>query len=211
MADYINNVPAADQYTAVCTIGPDFAAKTAVITVANNPVLMQFAVGKYGDWRWTDEREFFSIPQSFRVGNIIGVKFRNANPGQVARILAVLSGQDDPDFQSGIPFSGVLSASGGITPAPGVINGITGSVSAAGGIVAGTGFTVVHVGTGIYTITPNTPFAAPPVVVATLGDHSTPDIIVAEAITANSFQITIIQVGVAFHDKPFDFIAIATQ
>jgi hypothetical protein len=121
MADYINNVAAGDAYTDDCTLGPDFTTNAAVITVANNAVLMQFAIGKVGDWRWTDEREFFSIPQSFRVADIIGVKFRNANPGQTARILAVLSGVGDPDFQSGIPFTGTLSASGAISGGSGAM------------------------------------------------------------------------------------------
>lgn len=115
MADYINNVAAADAYTPALSLGPNFDARTAVITVANNSALMQFAVGKIGDWRWTDEREYFSIPQSFRVGNIIGVRFRNANAGQVARILCTLSGEDDIQFESGLPFTGTLSASGGVS------------------------------------------------------------------------------------------------
>jgi hypothetical protein len=116
VADYINNVAAADKYTEALTLGPNFDAKAVVVTVGNNPVLMQFATGKLGAWRWTDEREFFSIPQSFRVGNVVGVKFRNANPGAIARVLAVLAGDDDPDFQSGIPFTGTIDAQGNVTP-----------------------------------------------------------------------------------------------
>lgn len=116
MADYINNVAAGDQYTPACSLGPDYAAKYAVITIANNPALMQFAIGVPGNWRWTDEREFQSIPQSFRVGGVIGLRVRNASPGNVARVLAVLAGDDDPDFQSGVPFTGVLAAGGGVTP-----------------------------------------------------------------------------------------------
>ena len=115
MADYINNVAAGDQYTDACTIGPNYDAKTAVITIANNSALMQFAVGRLGNWRWTDEREFFSIPQSFKVGNVIGVKIRNANAGQVARVLATLSGDDDIEFESGLPFTGTLGANGSIS------------------------------------------------------------------------------------------------
>jgi hypothetical protein len=120
VADYINNVAAGDGYTDACTLGPDFQANEAVLTIANNPALLQFAVGKLGDWRWTDEREFFSIPQSFKVGGIIGVKVRNANPGQVARVLAVLAGPGDVEFESGQPFTGILSASGAIVPGAGI-------------------------------------------------------------------------------------------
>lgn len=115
VADFINNEAAADEYTAACTIGPNFDARAVVLTIANNPALMQFAVGRLGAWRWTDEREYFSIPQSFRVGNVIGVRVRNANPGQIARVLATLGGDDDPDFQSGLPFTGTLSAAGTVS------------------------------------------------------------------------------------------------
>lgn len=121
MADYINNIAAGDSYTAACTLGPSYDAKYAVITIANNPALMQFAIGHPGNWRWTDEREFQSIPQSFRVGNIVGVRIRNATPGQVARVMVVLAGDDDPDFASGMPFSGVLTASGGVSPGGGSV------------------------------------------------------------------------------------------
>lgn len=116
MADFLNNVAAQDVYSPACSIGPYYEARTAVITVANNAALLQFAVGSYGNWRWMDEREYFSITQSFRVGRVIGVRFRNATAGQVARILATLSGDDDPDFESGTPFTGTLTASGQISP-----------------------------------------------------------------------------------------------
>ena len=163
MADYINNVAAADKYTNDLTIGPNFDAHTAVITVANNPALMQFAVGKLGDWRWTDEREYFSIPQSFKVGNVIGVRLRNANPGQVARILATLSGPDDVQFESGLPFTATLSAQGAVSSG----NMITGLVSGAGVVISGTGYTVVRLGVGSYHITFDTPFVAVPTILVT--------------------------------------------
>lgn len=121
MADYLNNVAAGDQYTPACTLGPNYEAKYCVVTIANNSALMQFLIGKAGSYRWTDEREFQSIPQSFRVGGVIGIRVRNAVPGSVARVLAVLAGDDDPDFQSGVPFSGVLSAGGGVTPGAGSV------------------------------------------------------------------------------------------
>lgn len=115
MADYINNVSAQDEYAAALTLGPTFTAKSAIITVANNPALMQFAIGRIGDWRWTDEREFFSIPQSFRVGNIVGIRFRNAVAGDPAQILCTLYGDADPVFEAGTPFTATLSATGSIS------------------------------------------------------------------------------------------------
>lgn len=161
MADFINNVAAGDLYTDACTIGPKFDAKAVVLTIANNAALMQFAIGTAGHWRWTDEREYLSIPQSFRVGNVIGVKVRNANAGKVARVLATLAGDDDPDFQAGTPFTGTLSSTGQLT---GQL--ITGIVNADGSIAGGTGFTVANGGAGAYTVTFTTPFPSLPVVVA---------------------------------------------
>jgi hypothetical protein len=164
VADYINNVAAGDQYTPACTIGPNFSCNNVVLTIANNAALMQFAVGAEGNWRWTDEREFLSIPQSFRVGNVVGVRVRNAQAGQVARVLAVLAGGDgDPDFQSGQPFVGILTPSGTIVPA----NVVTGIVEADGSINSGTTFTAVQNATGDYSVTFKTPFAALPVILLT--------------------------------------------
>lgn len=185
MADYLNNVACADNYTPACTIGPNFDARTVVITIANNPVLMQFGIGKLGDWRWTDEREFFAIPQSFQVGKVIGVRFRNANPGNIARVLAVLSGDDDPAFQSGIPFTGFLSAAGAITPIGALL---TGAVSSAGAIVAGTGFTAVRDSAGNYTVTFTTPFAQRPIVVVTPESLALPALELT-SVAANSFHV----------------------
>jgi hypothetical protein len=126
VADYINNVVAADGYSKDLTLGPTFTATKITATVANNPALMQFAVGKEGNWRWTDERDFLapasaSAGQSFTVDRVIGVRFRNANPGQPARILCILSGPDDPDFSSGAFLLGSLTAGGSISPAPGSV------------------------------------------------------------------------------------------
>jgi hypothetical protein len=149
VADYINNVAAGDKYTDACTLGPDFAMRSAVITIANNPALMQFAVGALGNWHWTDEREFFSIPQSFKVGGVIGLKVRNANPGQVARVLAVLSGPDDVDFEAGLPFSGQISSTGAVTLSAQLAGEVRGVDALP---LLGTGFTTIKIGVGNYGI-----------------------------------------------------------
>lgn len=209
MADYINNVACGDNYTPALTIGPNYDGKSCVITVANNPVLMQFALGKLGEWRWTDEREFFTIPQSFQVGNVIGVRFRNANAGQVARVLAVLAGDDDPLFQSGMPFTGTLTAAGNVVPAG---SGLTGLVNANGTVGAGTGFTPVRNAVGNYSVTFTTPFAAPPLILVTVADPaigaSVDAVIVSGSVTAGGFQvITMNSATGATRDQPFFFEA----
>jgi microcystin-dependent protein len=115
VADFLNNIACGDTYTPAAAVGPYYGAKQAVITVANNAAYFQVAVGSYGSWRWMDEREYFSIAQSFKIGRIIGLRFRNATPGQVARVLVTLSGDDDPEFDSGTPFTGTLSATGQVS------------------------------------------------------------------------------------------------
>jgi hypothetical protein len=111
VADYLDNVLTADAYSAACSMGPAFGARSAVITVANASVRMQLAQGEPGAWAWSD-REYLVPPQSFQVGNVVGVRFRSQVPGTPARILAILSGPSDPDWGSGLPFTQTLSASG---------------------------------------------------------------------------------------------------
>jgi hypothetical protein len=113
MADYLNNVAAADTYTDAVTLGPYFAARRATVTVANAAVLVQVAVGVVGNWRWIDEREFFFVAQSFTVDRIIGIRFRNAVAGAVAQIMCALTGPADADFGVGLPFPATLSPTAG--------------------------------------------------------------------------------------------------
>lgn len=113
MAAYILNVAAADQYTDALTLGPSFTATKATVTVANNAALIQVAVGKPGDWRWVDEREYFAIPKEFPITGIIGIRFRNAVAGAVAQIICSLSGPADPDFSVGLPYTGTLDPAAG--------------------------------------------------------------------------------------------------
>lgn len=109
--DYLPPTACSDQYTDALTVGPSFACDHANIAVgANvsdvNAVLYQVAVGKVGDWRWTDEREFTAIPQTFKIGgDVVGVRFRNKTAGQVATVQCYLLGPKDPDIQPGTPYS----------------------------------------------------------------------------------------------------------
>lgn len=112
MAEYLNHVVVLDEYDDSTTVGPDVTCDHITITVdsedadlgaGGQAILFQLAQGKQGSVRWLDEREFYSEPQSFRVGNVIGFRCRNAKPGQKAIIDATLCGPDDPDFGSGTP------------------------------------------------------------------------------------------------------------
>ena len=73
-----------------------------------------------------------------------------------------------PGIAAGIPFTGVLSPSGGVTPPPPATpTVITGQVDHQGNILGGTGFTVIWggAGTGLYTIVFATAYATIPAVV----------------------------------------------
>lgn len=108
--DYLPPTLCADDYTDLLTIGPRFQADHANIQVGAdvtdaNGVLYQVAQGKPGDYAWTLEREFAAGPQTFKIGNIVGVRFRNKVAGEQATVQAYLLGPKDPDIQPGTPFA----------------------------------------------------------------------------------------------------------
>lgn len=112
--DYLAPTACADEYTDALTLGPSFSCDHASIVVGAAPgdanaVLYQVARGKPGDWHWTLEREFTAIPQVFRVGGIVGIRFRNAVAGQAATVECYLIGPRDPDIQPGAPFPAVTA------------------------------------------------------------------------------------------------------
>ena len=108
--DYLAPTLCADAYTDALTLGPRFQADHANIQVGKditdtNSVLYQVAQGKPGDYAWTLEREFTAGPQSFKIGNVVGVRFRNKVAGEQATVQCYLLGPKDPDIQPGTPFA----------------------------------------------------------------------------------------------------------
>ena len=109
--DYLPPTACSDEYSDELTLGPSFSCDHANIAVGAdvsdvNACLYQVAQGRVGDWRWTDEREFAAIPQTFRIGGgVVGVRFRNKTPGETATVQAYLLGPKDPDIQPGTPYS----------------------------------------------------------------------------------------------------------
>lgn len=108
MATYLQPTLCDDDYTAALTLGPSFACDHASVSVGANATdthaaLYQVAVGKPGDWRWMDEREFTALPETFAVGNVIGIRFRNKTAGQPATVECYLLGPSDPDVSPGTP------------------------------------------------------------------------------------------------------------
>lgn len=134
--DYLPPTLCADAYTDALTLGPRFQADHANIQVGadisdTNGVLYQVAQGRPGDWRWIDEREFAAVPQTFKIANIVGVRFRNKVAGQQATVQSFLLGPKDPDVQPGTPFAPIPkvpfalvydSAGAGVAfPTPGIV------------------------------------------------------------------------------------------
>lgn len=108
MGSYLPPTQCDDAYTPKATLGPNFACDHATIVVGAssddvNQCFFQVALGRVGDYRWTLEREFVAIPETFTIKGIVGIRFRNKTPGQVATVAANLVGPDDPDFGAGTP------------------------------------------------------------------------------------------------------------
>ncbi|MDE2469326.1 MAG: hypothetical protein KGL35_11430 [Bradyrhizobium sp.] len=87
---------------------------------------------------------------------------------------------------------------------------ITGQVSSTGTILAGTGFTVNHTGTGQYTITFATPFAAPPIGFATAVSNQAYNLNPGTTATAYLVQFRAPSTG-TLTDTAFDFACIAVE
>lgn len=86
---------------------------------------------------------------------------------------------------------------------------VYGQFSSAAGITRGTGFTVVHTGTGDYTVTFTTPFANPPTILVLLdGANKVPQL---HAVAAGSFEIWIYTANTGANgDCGMTFLAIDT-
>jgi hypothetical protein len=171
---------------------------------------MQFAVGHYGRWRWTEEREWDApagpdIINAFRVSNIIGVRFRNAIAGQRARIICNLTSPDgeDPVFESGLLSAGSIASNGLASSGAGVI---AGDVSSVGTVASGAGFTVVRNGVGNYTVTFTTPFAANPGVAVTALSGAF-RVCTINPISPNAFTVNIVDAASNAQDTAFAFVA----
>lgn len=92
-------------------------------------------------------------------------------------------------------------------PAPGPI---TGQINADGTTAAGTGFASSSGGTGLYTITFTTPFAAAPTVVATAFDSTGSRVAHIVSVSTTSAVIQIRQGGGTVNDMSFHFVAFTT-
>lgn len=133
----LNNVAVSDDYSAAATIENFYSGIKLDYLVANNSAIMQVqrrtGVGS-GMAGWTEP--FLVFPSVGSFADAVGVRFKNAVAGSVARVVAQLWEKSDP-LPSGVnPFAGTLSASGQVTN----VTNPAGSILAYGGPAAPTGY-----------------------------------------------------------------------
>lgn len=89
------DVNCGDDYTGAATLGFLYDGGGGYFQITGNTAMVQLAWGTQGSEQWTDE--FPAEPCNGSLGpGTIGVRFRNAVPGQVAVVSAGLSLSDEP-------------------------------------------------------------------------------------------------------------------
>lgn len=165
----IQNTTVQDAYSEPATFAGYDVFHDGWITVANNPVACQLALGRYGQAGWSDEIYLPPSTVPLRPGQrtpIAGIRFRNFIAGSPAQVFGSLFYPGEAGLGGGTPFDSVVSAGGAVSgTGTGVI---AGRVSSAGAILGGSGFTVVRSAVGQYDLTFTTPFNNPPAIVAML-------------------------------------------
>lgn len=166
-----------------------------------SPTLIPLLAGEATPWRRTTGPDL-----------IYGVRARSLATGTPA---VVYGGAFQPGEATSLPsnqLTGTVTPSGGVVPGVSLINGVTGIVTATGAITAGTGFSVVHSGTGVYDITFTPNLSVRPVIVGNAMGGTNGLAIPAGPPTAVGFEMTIIRSDTgATQDAAFDFIAIIPQ
>lgn len=109
MADALNTILTAavvqDGYTPDLTLGPIAGVVDGIdLQVERADVLFQVARGSdSASLAWLESREYQMRPGSRFVGNVAGIRFRNATPGAAAVVTAAILGADEPRLGPVIP------------------------------------------------------------------------------------------------------------
>jgi len=191
------NTTVADTYPAPGSGGAQIAGTDILdhgyFVVANNSVICQYSYGTEG--QSNPSPEFFLATGVYPlsgtdVNPINGLRFKNAVAGKAAQVFGAFFYKNDPTLIAASPFDSQISSSGTVTPPVSSGAYISGELSQAT-ILAGTGFTASRPGTGQYTVTFNTPFAATPdiliqIIDAGNGQWHAPILL---AVAANSFTV----------------------
>lgn len=214
-----DNYPANNQQAGAILGYSNDVFTNGYVFVANNAVFLRFLRGNQGQMQ--ESADLYLAPGYYpltggaspNIGTIGGFKMRNAIAGTVAQAAGALFYPGEAQVGTGQPFSGSVSAAGGVTPGATKINGVTGSISAAGAVLAGTGFTVAHPGAGQFQVTFTPVLTTAPIVVATVvdgGAHTLATMIAAP--TNAGVNVDLFNpVSATFVDAQWNFIAIIPQ
>ena len=94
----------ADSYTPDLTLGPMPDIVDGIdLQVERADVLFQIARGDQSASAWLESREYLMRPGSRFVGNVSGIRFKNATPGAQAVVTAAVTGPDEPRLSPVIP------------------------------------------------------------------------------------------------------------
>lgn len=202
----IPNTTVLDAYDESTTFAGNDVLADGFITVANNPVACQLALGKFGQAHWSDEIYLPPSTLPIRPGTrtpVAGIRFRNFVAGSPAQVFGTLFYPGEAGLGAGSPFDSTVSAAGGISPA---VTG--GRISSLGAVEGGSGFTCNRFAVGSYRITFTAPFAAIPAVVATIATTAVnAHHIRIQNMTVSQFEILISDSGhVSLADAAFNFV-----
>lgn len=123
----IDNLETSDTFVAGLTLEQDDASALLVV-VANKSVRASLRPSRRetgGDDSYG--AEFLLTPQATQIAGVSGARFRSAEAGQPARVIAILTGEGDPQFLAGVPFLSTLSAAGQLSGAD-AGGGVTGDI-----------------------------------------------------------------------------------
>lgn len=144
---------------------PAYRSNGGYFNVVGNPVYIQLAYsaipsGGQGETHWTPPVPFPVGPGILAPGTV-GIRFRNYTAGKVATVSGALAEHTEPPV--------IVTSAGTSTPTVSATI-LTGVINSDASIAGGTGFSVVHTGTGIYTVTFTAAFTATPTVQVTMLD-----------------------------------------
>lgn len=111
----LNNVLVQDTYQDALTLGPVPTCQKIVYLVANAAVIAQLAGTDPSLTTQEWGPELLITPQAGEFQRLQGVRFKNAQAGVPARVVAQLIQPDDPVPVGGTPFTQSLTGAGGIS------------------------------------------------------------------------------------------------
>lgn len=108
----IDNLETADAFVSGLTLEQEDAS-SLLLVVANKSVRAQLRPSRRetgGDDSYGAELLF--TPQATQIAGVSGARFRSAEAGQPARVIAILTGPGEPQLVAGVPFLQQITGSG---------------------------------------------------------------------------------------------------